>query len=64
MNQQGKILRIGARLKGGSIFDATAARALYMPPLSIYGTTEGGFNVTSEFTTKDSIFWLADGVRY
>ncbi|KAE9375997.1 hypothetical protein N431DRAFT_464056 [Stipitochalara longipes BDJ] len=59
--QHGKLVRIGAELKGGLIFHTTSRQAIYIPIGCIHGvfTTHGGFLLSMEFSTPESARVLA-----
>lgn len=55
--QHARMIRLGRQLKGGIVLRTTSEKAVYIPAGCLHAvfTTRGGFLVSTDFTTRDSI---------
>ena len=57
LSQNAKLLRIGHQMEGGVVGETTGGQAVYLPAGCIHAvlTLEGGFLVSLDFTTRESV---------
>lgn len=57
LGQNAKLWRVGARMEGGVVCETTDKEAIYLPAGCIHAvfTLDGGFLVSLDFTTRDSV---------